>query len=57
VLTLEPGIYIPEKGLGVRIEDQVLVTPTGARYLTDGLPRRPEDIERWMAARPRPTAR
>ncbi len=57
VLTLEPGIYIPEKGLGVRIEDQVVVTPTGARYLTDGLPRRPEEIERWMAARPRPGGR
>ena len=57
VLTLEPGIYIPEKALGVRIEDQVLVTATGARYLTDGLPRRAEDIERWMAARPRQAAR
>lgn len=52
VLTLEPGIYIPEKALGVRIEDEVVVTDTGARYLTDGLPRKPDDIERWMAARP-----
>ena len=57
VLTLEPGIYIPAKGLGVRIEDQIVVTPTGARYLTDGLPRRAEDIERWMAARPPVKAR
>ena len=54
VVTLEPGIYIAEKGLGIRIEDQVVVTATGARYLTDGLPRKAEDIERWMAARPAP---
>lgn len=52
VITLEPGIYIPEKKLGVRIEDEVVVTETGARYLSDGLPRKADDIERWMAARP-----
>lgn len=52
VFTLEPGIYIPEKNLGVRIEDEVLITDTGARYLTDGLPRTADDIERWMANRP-----
>ncbi len=51
VVTLEPGIYIPEKALGVRIEDEVLVTEQGARYLSDGLPRTADDIERWMAAR------
>jgi Xaa-Pro aminopeptidase len=52
VITLEPGIYIPGKNLGVRIEDEVVVTETGARYLSDGLPRKADDIERWMAARP-----
>jgi Xaa-Pro aminopeptidase len=57
VLTLEPGIYIPEKGLGVRIEDEVVVTETGARYLTDGLPRKADDIERWMTARVTPQAK
>jgi len=51
VLTLEPGVYIPEKALGVRIEDEVLVTETGARILSDGLPRRADEVERWMAAR------
>lgn len=50
VLTLEPGIYIPEKNLGIRIEDEIVITDTGARYLTDGLPRKTEEIERWMAA-------
>lgn len=52
VITLEPGIYIPERKLGVRIEDEVVITETGARYLSDGLPRKADDIERWMAARP-----
>lgn len=57
VLTIEPGIYIPEKSLGVRIEDEVVVTASGARWLTDGLPREADEIERWMAARPDPIAR
>ena len=52
VITLEPGIYIPEKKLGVRIEDEVVVTETGVRYLSDGLPRTADEIERWMATRP-----
>lgn len=49
VLTIEPGIYLPDRGFGVRIEDEVLVTETGARLLTDGLPRTAEEVERWMA--------
>ena len=49
VITLEPGIYIPEKKLGVRIEDDILVTAEGARILSDGLPREAADIERWLA--------
>ncbi|MFL6259899.1 MAG: aminopeptidase P N-terminal domain-containing protein [Thermoanaerobaculia bacterium] len=53
VLTLEPGIYLPDRGFGVRIEDEVLVTETGALLLTDGLPRTAEEVERWMATRPR----
>jgi len=34
VITVEPGIYIPEEGIGVRIEDDVLVTPTGIKVLS-----------------------
>ena len=51
VITIEPGIYLPEEKLGVRIEDDVLVTETGAKFLSDGLPREPDAIEKWMATR------
>jgi len=49
VITIEPGIYIPEESLGVRIEDIVLVTKDGAELLTRSLPRTIEEIERLMA--------
>jgi len=49
VITIEPGIYIPEENLGVRIEDDVLITPTGYKQLTARLPRSPEEIEKIMA--------
>ncbi len=38
VLTVEPGIYIPEEGIGVRIEDDILVTETGNQNLSGHLP-------------------
>ncbi len=59
VLTVEPGIYIaPDndnvaarwRGIGIRIEDDVVVTADGCRLLTDAVPRRPEDIEALMAS-------
>ncbi|MGB8196638.1 MAG: aminopeptidase P family protein [Acidimicrobiales bacterium] len=58
VLTVEPGLYfqandltVPEeyRGIGVRIEDDVLVTATGSRNLSAALPREPNDVEAWMA--------
>jgi Xaa-Pro aminopeptidase len=49
VITIEPGIYIPEENIGVRIEDDVLITPTGYKLLTARLPRSPEEIEKIMA--------
>lgn len=39
VLTVEPGIYIPEEGIGIRIEDDVLVTEDGCEILSKRLPR------------------
>ncbi len=49
--TVEPGIYIPEESLGVRIEDDVLLTANGAILLSKGAPRTAADIERIMAVR------
>jgi Xaa-Pro aminopeptidase len=55
VVTVEPGIYIPEENLGVRIEDDVLVTKDGYQLLTARLPRTAAEIEKIMTeARTRP---
>ena len=55
VVTMEPGIYIPEENLGVRIEDDVLITADGYKLLSERLPRDPDQIEKIMAdaAKPR----
>ncbi|MDR6356112.1 Xaa-Pro aminopeptidase [Pseudomonas psychrotolerans] len=58
VLTVEPGLYIPAdaevprkwRGLGIRIEDEVLVTRQGCEVLTAGLPKAAAEIEDLMAA-------
>jgi Xaa-Pro aminopeptidase len=49
VLTVEPGIYIPDKNLGIRIEDDVLVTREGSRVLSDCAPRKPDAVEMQRA--------
>lgn len=49
VITIEPGIYIPEENLGVRIEDNFLVTETGYKFLSERLPRSAEEVEKIMA--------
>jgi Xaa-Pro aminopeptidase len=48
VITVEPGIYLPEKEIGVRIEDDVLVTAEGFRVLTADIPKERADVEAWI---------
>jgi Xaa-Pro aminopeptidase len=59
VLTIEPGLYIAPgsrgvpkafQGIGIRIEDDVVVTREGREVLTDGVPKDPDQIEALMAA-------
>lgn len=59
VLTVEPGLYVGKdetsvakkwRGIGIRIEDDVLVTPEGCRVLTDGVPKKAAAIEALMAS-------
>ncbi|MFM7624635.1 MAG: aminopeptidase P family protein, partial [Actinomycetota bacterium] len=44
--TLFPAEY---RGIGVRIEDDVLVTKDGFKNLSDAMPRHPDEIEAWLA--------
>ncbi len=48
VITIEPGIYLPDENLGVRIEDEALITETGYKLLSARLPRTVEEIEKIM---------
>lgn len=49
VITVEPGLYLPEEGIGIRIEDDVLVTEDGPVVLSRHIPRTVAEIEAAMA--------
>ncbi|MDQ7780221.1 MAG: M24 family metallopeptidase, partial [Planctomycetota bacterium] len=48
VITVEPGIYLRDKDIGIRIEDTVVVTENGCRVLSDGAPKSVDEIEKLM---------
>lgn len=50
VFTIEPGIYIPEENIGIRIEDNYWMVKDGVVCLSESLPKKPEDIEALMLA-------
>ena len=49
VVTIEPGVYLPEEGFGVRIEDVYVITRRGAERLTTDIPHTADEIEAFMA--------
>jgi Xaa-Pro aminopeptidase len=49
VVTCEPGLYIKEEGIGVRIEDDILITKDGYEHLSKAIPANPDDIEATLA--------
>jgi Xaa-Pro aminopeptidase len=51
VIAVEPGVYMPHKNLGIRIEDTVLVTKDGCEILSGGAPKEIADIENLMAGK------
>ena len=57
VFSIEPGIYVSAdaenapaelRGIGVRIEDDVVITPDGYENLNSAIPRHPDDVEAWV---------
>jgi Xaa-Pro aminopeptidase len=51
VFAIEPGLYYPEKNLGVRIEDTILITEDGCEVLSKDVPKEIDEIEKLMAKR------
>ncbi len=48
VLTCEPGIYVRDEAIGIRIENDILITAEGPVDLTEDIPREAEEIEDLM---------
>ncbi|MCH8546642.1 MAG: aminopeptidase P family protein [Cryomorphaceae bacterium] len=51
IFTVEPGIYLPEEGLGIRIEDDLIITADGYENMTVGIPKEIDEIEAFMAGK------
>jgi Xaa-Pro aminopeptidase len=51
IISDEPGLYMEDRGIGVRIEDDLLITNDGCEVLTSGIIKEPKDLERFLASR------
>ena len=51
VITIEPGIYLAREAIGIRIEDDILVTEDGCEVISASIPREISEVEAWMAGR------
>ncbi len=51
VFAIEPALYFPDKNIGIRVEDTVLITETGCEVLTAGVPKEIEEVEKLVAGK------
>jgi Xaa-Pro aminopeptidase len=51
IISDEPGLYMEDKGIGIRIEDDLLITEGGCEVLTKDIIKDPAEIERYLASR------
>jgi Xaa-Pro aminopeptidase len=49
VFAIEPALYYPDKNIGIRIEDTVLISKDGCEVLTKGVPKEIDEVEQWLA--------
>jgi Xaa-Pro aminopeptidase len=51
IISDEPGLYMEDKGIGIRIEDDLLITEGGCEVLTKDIIKDPAEIEKYLASR------
>ena len=57
VVTIEPGVYFPDRKMGIRIEDDILITASGNKNLSQDIPKAADEVEALIGGKPGPRAR